>query len=68
MSLHVSWTGFWWLVELLGILAVIVIWLVPFPVHPQREESEEQLPPDAGTLQPVPVPAHVRDHLEESRE
>lgn len=66
MSLHVSWTGFWWLVELLGILAVIVIWLVPFPVHPQREESEEPPPPDApGTLEPAP--AHVRDHLEESR-
>lgn len=61
MSLHVSWTGFWWLAELLGILAVIVIWLVPFPVHPQREEREEQLPPDAaGTMQPVPAPAGNR--------
>ena len=67
MSLHVSWAGFWWLVELFGLLTVIVIWLVPFRVHPQRKEREEQLPPDiAGTLEPAP--AHVRDHSEASRE
>ncbi len=61
MSLHVSWTGYWWLVEVLGIVAVIVIWLVPLHVHPQKKEPEEQLPPDAaGALQPVPAPAGNR--------
>ncbi len=61
MSVEVMWHGWWWLLELVGILAFLAIWFFPFGTGTRVGDGEELPSADqAHTVGPAALPTADR--------